>query len=92
MTFSLSLINRSLALVFIYLEAMYSKYYVCKIQCACKRNRIERSKSRNTLIYFKTDTIRHFCIFHNRCFSSNILRAHCFQFPLWESQSSLQDF
>ena len=55
MTFSLSLINRSLALVFIYLEAMYSKYYICKIQCACKRNRIERSKSRNTLIYFKTE-------------------------------------
>ena len=65
MTFSLSLINRSLALVFIYLEAMYSKYNLCKIQCACKRNRIERSKSRNTLIYVKTEHHSPFLHFHN---------------------------
>ena len=90
--FSLGLINKSLTSVFINLEPMYNKYNLCIIQFARKWNHIERSKSRNTLI-LKLNNIRHFRIFHNtRCFSSNILRAHCFQFLMWESQSSPQDF
>ena len=65
MTFSPSLINVSLASVFIYLEPMYSKYNLCKIQFVRKRNHIERSKSRNTLIYFKTEHHSPFLHFHN---------------------------
>ena len=65
MTFSLSLINISLASVFIYLGPMYSKYNLCKLQFLRKRNHIERSKSRNTLIYFKTEHHSPFLHFHN---------------------------
>ena len=61
MTFSLSLINRSLALVFIYLEAMYSKYNLCKIQFVRKRNHIETSVEKHSFI-LELNTIRHFCI------------------------------
>ena len=53
--FSLGLINKSLDSVFINLEPMYNKYNLCIIQFARKWNHIERSKSRNTLTYFKTE-------------------------------------